>query len=146
MLALLDLFDGFLFCGEANPNAREDATDGDPMEACVVDVDGDGVVESLLMDDSQWTSSSVYGDDAQVIEYGSCAINGDTVSTNSVGYYVIDFTGLASCTTQMSLTSGTSWWQNYSFCTDGSDAQGLCESMGGWNYLLGIEWDETSGF
>lgn len=121
---------------------------GSSQEACVVDVDGDGIIETLLMDDSQWTSSSRYGDEAQIVEYGSCAINGDTVSTNSVGYYVIDFTGLSTCTAQMSLvqSSYAYWWQNLSFCTDGSDTQGICENMGGANYLIGLDWDSSDGF
>ena len=116
--------------------------------ACFVDADGNGVYETLLMDGDQWALPGLADLDAEVYENGygtGCGIDGDTVVSNAGGYYVVSFDDISSsCTTQMTLvlTSGSStyWWQNYAFCTDGTDVQELCDSTGFYSYLLGADW------
>ena len=119
------------------------------QEACFRDVDGDGSYETLLMDEAQ-----IYGmpATAEVYENGSgtgCGLSGDSVGSNAAGYYVVSFDGLSSCTSQVSVvsTSGSStyWWQNYTFCTDGSDSQGICVATGTYDYLIEIDYRSSTG-
>jgi hypothetical protein len=131
-------------------DAEDQAACAAGQEACFVDVDGDGVYETVLFQDDQWSSSSLYGDDADVYATSdSCGVDGETVYSNSEGFYVLSFDGMSSCGAWVTLTitsgSSVSWWQNYSFCTDGSDTQGICVNTGGWNYLVEIDFDSTSG-
>ena len=124
---------------------QDAATCSSGQEACFRDVDGDGSYETLLMVTTQLygmpASASVYENG-----YGTgCGIDGETADVNAGGYYVVSFEGMSSCTSQVSLTSGGYWWQNYSFCTDGSDTQGICVNTGGYNYLLEIDYRSTSG-
>ena len=121
------------------------------QEACFRDVDDNGAYETLLM-----TSGQLYGfpASATVYENGAgtgCKLSGDTVplsgstvSANSGGFYVVSFDGMTSCTTQLTLTSGSSWWQNYVFCTDGSDTQHVCVETSPYNYLVGITWSSST--
>jgi hypothetical protein len=115
------------------------------QEACFRDVDGDGAYETLLMDQAQLHGAPAQ---AEIYENGygtGCGIDGDSVEANAGGFYVVSFEGLSSCSSQITLVDGASWWQNYSFCTDGSDSQGICVSTGGYNYLFGISYSSSSG-
>lgn len=130
---------------------EDQAVCDDPnQEACFQDLDGDGAYETLVMDGWQ-----LYGvpDIAYVYENGfgtGCQIDGEEVFLNDLDYYVMSFVGLPSCTSQVSVVDDpdvtkANWWQNYSFCTDGSDAQGICVNTGGYNYLFSITWDDSAG-
>ncbi len=152
------------------PDTGYEWDDSDPCEgeaACVQDIDGDGVNETLLMIDDAWLSSSIYSEDAYVYASRGTCFDGTLSSSDrfatdpSTGYYFIDFSSFANvCTSELTLvssvgTDGTSpdstmgnwyWWQNASFCAAGSALCELQSNGTSWEeWLISVSWDPTSG-
>ncbi len=143
----------------------ETNTDCDGEDACIVDSDGDGLYETLLMADDLWLTSAIDGEDAYVYGNGGCyngtLSSGDLVYANSGGYYEIDFSEFAyDCEVQMSLINaeGTDgddpdssmgnwyWWQNDGFCSGGSDLCELMDNDTSWEeWLIYVSWDPSDG-
>jgi murein DD-endopeptidase MepM/ murein hydrolase activator NlpD len=133
-------------------------------DACIVDANQDGVVETLLMNDERWTTSAIWGDPAFIYGNGGC-FDGllsifDLVFSQN-GYYQIDFSGFAfDCQVTMTLISSVGvdgsppdmfmnnwfWWQNAPFCSRGSP---LCELMDNgmpWEeWLFALSWNPSTG-
>lgn len=140
-------------------------TDCDGEDACIVDGDGDGIDETLLMADNLWLTSAIDGESAYVYGNGGCyngtLSSGDLVYTNEDGYYEIDFSAFAyDCEVQMSLISseGTDgddpdstmsnwyWWQGADFCYEGSDLCELMDNGTSWEeWLIYVSWDPSDG-
>ncbi|MEK7614952.1 MAG: M23 family metallopeptidase [Patescibacteria group bacterium] len=132
--------------------------------ACLVDADNNGLVETLLLADSLWTAGTAMHQSAYVYANGGCfdgtLMPGDLqVATD--GYYAIDFSKFASsCASQLTLISGLSsdgqplnpnmsnwlWWQNASFCAQGSQLCNLMNNGHAWEeWLLSVSWNPQTG-
>ncbi|MBI5793624.1 M23 family metallopeptidase [Candidatus Uhrbacteria bacterium] len=140
-------------------------TDCDGEDACIVDGDGDGIDETLLMADDLWLTGRIDGEAAYVYGNGGCyngtLSSGDLMYTNGDGYYEIDFSAFAyDCEVQMSLinSEGTDgedpdstmnnwyWWQGADFCAAGSDLCELMDNDTSWEeWLIYVSWDPSSG-
>ncbi|MFA4845846.1 MAG: M23 family metallopeptidase [Patescibacteria group bacterium] len=137
----------------------------DGEDACIVDGDGDGTDETLLMAGDLWITGRIDGEAAYVYGNGGCyngtLTSSDLVYVNSDGYYEIDFSRFAyDCQVQMSLISseGTDgddpdstmdnwyWWQGADFCYEGSDLCELMDNGTSWEeWLIYVSWDPTDG-
>ena len=138
----------------ATPDEIE-LTCADGADACMIDGDGNGIVEMLLMVDDQWTRSSQDGADAYV--YGNASgcfdtniDSGDLVTSNEWGYYEVDFSKMsANCDSELTLVSDASatlWWQNEDFCSEGSTLCELQDNGAAWEeWLIAISWDSGVG-
>ncbi len=144
-----------------DPVAAEDCGGAD---ACIVDLDGDGLSETLLMIDDQWLSGSLDALPAFVYGGGGCfdgaLTMGDLVYAQD-GYYEIDFSEFAQdCTVELTLisslgTDGSSpevdmsnwnWWQNADFCSGGSSLCELMDNGAAWEeWLLRLSWSPSDG-
>ena len=152
------------------PDTGYEWDDSDPCggeEACVEDIDGDGLCETLLLSDVAWLTSSVYSEDAYVYSATGGCFDGTLSSSDlfatdpSTGYYFVDFSSFAhACESKLTLISsiGTDgnapnsamsnwyWWQNASFCASGSLLCELMDNGTSWEeWLLFVSWDPTSG-
>lgn len=150
---------------EAEEEDEDVETDCDGEDACIVDNDGDGLDETLLMADDLWLTTRIDGEAAYVYGNGGCyngtLSSGDLVYTNGDGYYEINFSSFAyDCEVQMSLISseGTDgsdpdstmgnwyWWQGADFCYEGSDLCELMDNGTSWEeWLIYVSWDPTDG-
>ena len=138
----------------ATPDEIE-LTCADGADVCMIDGDGNGIVEMLLMVDDQWTRSSQDGADAYV--YGNASgcfdtniDSGDLVTSNEWGYYEVDFSKMsANCDSELTLVSDASatlWWQNEDFCSEGSTLCELQDNGAAWEeWLIAISWDSGVG-
>ena len=149
---------------EEEEETTSTATDCGGDDACILDVDENGVPETLAMADDLWISTMLSGLPAFVYGNGGCfggaLTTSDLVYTSS-GYYQIDFSDFyGDCTVDLTLVSsvGTDggapesdmsnwyWWQGASFCYGGSDLCDLQDNGTSWEeWLLSVSWDPTTG-
>ncbi len=134
-------------------------------DVCIADLNLDGMNEALLMTSRQWLFDESMDEMAYVWANGGC-FDGvldawDFVGPDESGYYIIDFSDLAvSCNSELSLISRYGidgaependmsnwlWWQNASFCRNGSYICHLMDNGTAWEeWLLSLEWDPFSG-
>ena len=145
----------------------DDSNPCDGEDACVEDMDGDGMDETLMMIDSAWLSSWIDGEDAYIYANAAGCFDGafsasDLIKSDpSLGYYLLDFSSfVASCTSELSLISaiGTDgddpqsdmsnwyWWQNADFCSQGRDLCELEDNGTSWEeWLLRVSWSPSYG-
>lgn len=144
--------------------------DSDPCngdDACIEDMDGDGVYETLMMINDQWLTSAISGEDAYVYANSAGCFDGTLSSSDlfesdpTTGYYLIDFSSFAhACEAEFTLinaigTDGAApdgamgnwyWWQNADFCSEGHDLCELKNNGTSWEeWLLRVYWSPTSG-
>lgn len=148
--------------GDAGDTGNSGAVtlDCDGADACLADLDADGMAETLLMAGDQWVSSSLSNLDAYVYGNGGCfdgeLTASDRVHVNAAGYYELDFSGFSRiCSVQMSLISSDGWersmhdwywWQNAPFCSRGSQLCELMDNGTSWEeWLLAVTWDPATG-
>jgi hypothetical protein len=150
---------------EGQQNSGGDSPTCSGEDACLIDQDGDGKNDTLLMKDDLWLTTSRTGEPAYIYANGGCydgsLTTADLVYANTYGYYKIDFSSFSgSCAVELSLiasvgTNGESpdssmgnwyWWQNASFCAQG---QSLCELKNNgtsWEeWLIAVSWSPSSG-
>jgi len=148
---------------EEIPVVLSDSCDG--KEACLVDQESDGLMETLLMAEDVWLTNSIDALPSYVYGNGGCfdgiLTSGDLVFANNSGYYEIDFSHFSSfCSVQLTLISshGTDgenpttnmsnwyWWQNASLCAMGSDLCELMDNATAWEeWLIAVSWNPTEG-
>jgi hypothetical protein len=134
-------------------------------DACIADMDNDGMDETLLLIDERWLTSAIYGLPVYAWGYGNCfdglltAI--DMFYSNADGYYEIDFSTRAFyCETLMQAISSVGidgnpptttmsnwyWWQDAPFCSRGSYLCELVDNGVPWEeWLLALAWDPMNG-
>ncbi|MDG1949447.1 MAG: M23 family metallopeptidase [bacterium] len=130
------------------------------VDACVVDLDGDGLDETLLMAGDSWLDLSAIDLPAYVYGNGGCfdgSLSGsDQVVVTAGGFYAIDFAARThACSVQLTLISSLGageemgqwlWWQNAPFCSGGSDMCELMDNGTSWEeWLLAVRWDPETG-
>ncbi len=134
------------------------------QDACILDVDGDGMPETLAMADDLWLTTALNGMPAFVYSYGACfdgVLSLSDLMYTSDGYYQIDFSGFwGDCVSDLSLVSsmGTDggaptstmsnwyWWQGAGFCSGGSNLCDLQDNGTSWEeWLISVSWDPTTG-
>jgi len=149
--------------GETDTEGESPTCSGE--DACLVDQDGDGDDDTLLMKDDLWLSSSLSGESAYIYANGGCydgsLTTSDLVYASAEGYYEIDFSHRTSeCSVELSLISSTGtngagpdssmgnwyWWQNASFCAEGHDLCELKDNGTSWEeWLITVSWSPTTG-
>jgi hypothetical protein len=134
------------------------------QDACILDVDGDGLPETLAMADDLWLTSALDSMPAYVYAYGACfdgALSMSDLMYVSDGYYQIDFSNFwGDCVADLSLISsmGTDggapqsnmsnwyWWQGTDFCSGGSSLCDLQDNGTSWEeWLISVSWDPVTG-
>ena len=145
----------------------DDSNPCDGDDACVEDMDGDGMDETLMMADDVWLTSWIDGEPAYVYANAAGCFDGTLgvadlfESDPSTGYYLMDFSSfVAGCTSELSLISsvGTDgndpqsdmsnwyWWQNADFCSQGQDLCELENNGTSWEeWLIRVSWIPSYG-
>lgn len=149
---------------ELEPDESDPVQDCSGEDACIADMDSDGIPETLLMVQDQWLSTMISGLPAFVYGNGGCFDGtlsmGDLVYASD-SYYQINFSRFATgCSVELSLISSMGadgavpasnmsnwlWWQNVSFCTAGSELCELMDNGTAWEeWLLKVEWNTSLG-
>lgn len=136
-------------------------------DACIEDMDGDGLFETLMMVDGAWLTSWIDGEPVYVYANAAGCFDGvlstvDLIEDDtSIGYYRIDFSSFAAgCSAELTLISslGTDghdpdssmsnwyWWQNADFCAEGHDLCELQNNGTSWEeWLLRVSWSLAYG-
>lgn len=127
---------------------------------CTIDRSGDSKAETVCVSASLFLQGGVF-QTAPAAPVGYTAFDWSVDASDLVtvvgGYYCVDFrskvAGLSQFTFVSSLkadgvtsavgaTNGFVWMQNYEFCTSQTaNARAFCNSEGGGNYLLAVQWD-----
>ncbi|PJA47318.1 hypothetical protein CO172_02075 [Candidatus Uhrbacteria bacterium CG_4_9_14_3_um_filter_36_7] len=136
----------------------------DDAFVCLWDANHDGKQEHFCFSSSGFTQDPVYqAADAYVVGEGffNWTLEPFDRISQTNAYFCIDFSNFFAGEALLTLVSSLGvdgqaidtssietwvWWQNYQFCTSGSDlAKQFCVCEGGWNYLLGVIWNEADG-
>jgi hypothetical protein len=136
----------------------------DGQHACLADLDGNGITETLLLADFLWTTQMLVGTAAYVYGNGGCFdgtfTQGDLV-TSVGGYYAVNFSHFAvDCSSELTLVSMNTldgnphamdmsnwlWWQTGQFCWQGNTLCNLMDNGTSWEeWLLSVSWHPQIG-
>ena len=137
------------------------------QDLCLVDLNNDGLRESLFMSDSLWKDDVLYRMPAYVYSEGNCFTGEITdfarfvTSLRVDGYYVIDFSRFNyGCSSRLTLVSslGTdqcipdtwmsnwNWWNTHDACSDGIQLCNLMNNGSEWeDWLISVSWNVETG-
>ena len=131
---------------------------------CIVDIDQNGIPETLLFADSLWTGVVITGKPAHVYGNGGCfdgVLDQNDIVSSVGGYYQVNFSKFGvDCHSELTLVSivasdgntpgsDTSlwlWWQDAALCAQGNTLCNLMQNGTPWEeWLVSVSWNPTTG-